>query len=174
MTVARVLVVEDDGEVREVICQALRALGHHPEPAVDGREALRVFGLRRCDAVVTDLAMPHMDGLELTERLHLLVPTLPVLMLTGRGNLDAMARAVNRGVVEYLRKPYRAGDLESALRRALPASRVAESSSRPRRRWHLWAAVAAIAAGWLAWRLAAAPEPQRPTAARLAVTATAP
>ena len=154
---ARVLVVEDDAEVRGVVCSTLRALGHHPEPAVDGREALRIFGVRRCDAVVTDIAMPHMDGLELTERLHALAPALPVLILTGRGSLQAMARAVNGGVVEYLQKPYRAAALESALHRALPAPGSADALASARRRWGLVAAVGVLAAAWLAWRLAGAP-----------------
>ena len=155
---ARVLVVEDDAEVRGVVCDAIRALGHHPEPAVDGRQALRVFGLRRCDAVVTDIAMPHMDGLELTERLHLLSPALPVLVLTGQGSLQAMARAVNGGVVEFLQKPYRAADLESALHRALPDPGGWDALARARRRWRLLAAAGMIAAAWLAWRLAGAPQ----------------
>jgi DNA-binding response OmpR family regulator len=171
---ARVLVVEDDADVRGVVCEALRALGHHPEPAVDGREALRVFGLRHCDAVVTDIAMPHMDGLELTERLHLVSPALPILILTGRGSLAAMARAVNGGVVGYLHKPYRAGDLEAALRRALPPPRGSASLSISRRRWRLWAAAVVVAAAWLTWRLVAGPEQARPTAARLAATAAQP
>lgn len=177
---ARVLIVEDDPGVRDLLCEALRGLGHEAEAAGDGVAALHRFGERRFDVVLTDLVMPRMDGIELTGRLRAVDPQLPVLMLTGQGSLDLMARAVNRGIADYIRKPFRLASLEQALARVLDAQRPAAARPRPRRRrtvLRLLATLAVLAlAAWGAWRftLSLEREGRREAAARPAAAAGGP
>lgn len=78
----RILVVDDDEGVRDVVCDALTELGYAAEPARDGADALGRFRPGRYRLVVTDLAMPAMNGLQLTHRLRALDPAVPILMFS--------------------------------------------------------------------------------------------
>jgi CheY-like chemotaxis protein len=79
---ARVLVVDDDEAVRDAVCDVVTMLGYTAEPARDPGEALDRFRPGRYDLVVTDLAMPVMDGLQLARHLRALEPTLPIMIFS--------------------------------------------------------------------------------------------
>jgi CheY-like chemotaxis protein len=79
---ARILVVDDDAGVREAVCEALAGLGYAAEPAGGAREALARFRPGRYGVVVTDLAMPLMDGLQLARLLRAREPGLPVVIFS--------------------------------------------------------------------------------------------
>lgn len=81
-TSLRVLVVDDDEAVREAVCDVVTMLGYTAEPASDGGEALGRFRPGRYGLVVTDLAMPTMNGLQLARRLRALEPTLPITIFS--------------------------------------------------------------------------------------------
>ena len=81
----RILVVDDDEAVRDTVCDALTVLGYIAEPARDARDALGRFRPGHYQLVVTDLAMPIMNGLELARRLRALEPALPILIFSGAG-----------------------------------------------------------------------------------------
>jgi CheY-like chemotaxis protein len=80
---ARILVVDDDETVLDTVCDALTMLGYIVEPARDAGAALGRFRPGRYQLVVTDLAMPVMNGLELARRLRALEPALPILIFSG-------------------------------------------------------------------------------------------
>lgn len=115
----KILIVDDEPDAREVIRESVCLLGYQVDEARDGVEALARFRDRHHDVVITDLSMPRMDGIELTHELHKVDPMVPVLMLTGRSSLDLKAMAWSRGIVEYLRKPFRLSNLETTLERVL-------------------------------------------------------
>ncbi len=79
---ARVLVVDDDAGIREVLSQALRSHGWQSEGATDGRDALAQLGRQRFDVVVTDIQMPRMDGLALLRAIRSMAQPLPVVVQT--------------------------------------------------------------------------------------------
>ena len=81
-TPARILVVDDDEAVRDAVCDVVTMLGHTAEPASDAYEALDRFRPGRYDLVVTDLAMPVMNGLDLARHLRTLEPTLPITIFS--------------------------------------------------------------------------------------------
>lgn len=81
-TSLRVLVVDDDEAVREAVCDVVTMLGYTAEPASDAGEALGRFRPGRYGLVVTDLAMPTMNGLQLARRLRALEPTLPITIFS--------------------------------------------------------------------------------------------
>lgn len=89
----RILVVDDDEAVLDAVCDALTLLGYAVEPARDGDAALVRFRPGRYQLVVTDLAMPIMNGLELARRLRALEPALPILIFSGAAGAagDALA-----------------------------------------------------------------------------------
>lgn len=85
---ARILVIDDDQAILEVIGSALRQLGHAVAIAVNGRAGLRALGTGRFDLVITDMLMPEMDGLETIRAIKGFDPTVKVLAITGGGAID--------------------------------------------------------------------------------------
>ena len=118
---ARVLVVDDEEEIRTLLSRRLQRLGYTVEVAADGVEALELVGKAVQDAVVTDMAMPRLDGLGLLKALRSLDPDLPVVVLTGHGSLENALEAMrDGGLFDYLMKPLAdLALLEVAVRRAV-------------------------------------------------------
>jgi two-component system, cell cycle sensor histidine kinase and response regulator CckA len=108
----RVLLVEDDPLVRAVVARELVGHGYDVTEAPDGRTALDLVGRTALpfDVVITDLAMPRMDGHELARRLGDLQPGLPVLFISGHPDEQAMRRVVESGL-PMLQKPFTAEEL---------------------------------------------------------------
>ncbi|MBI3635726.1 MAG: response regulator [Candidatus Rokubacteria bacterium] len=104
---ARCLVVDDDPQVREMLRDVLRNGGHTVVTAVDGADGVERFKAGSFDIVITDLAMPKLNGLQLTRVCKTLRPQIPVLMLTGWGVMLTEAELAEHGVDEVLSKPVR-------------------------------------------------------------------
>ena len=117
----RVLVVDDDPGMRDGMALSLKRAGFVTEQAKSGEEALRVTRPGAFDAVVTDLRMIGMDGLQLTARLKALDPALPVLLVTAFGSLDTAREAMRLGAFDYLSKPFSPDELVGAVRKAIQA-----------------------------------------------------
>jgi DNA-binding response OmpR family regulator len=118
---ARVLVVEDDTDVRTLVCELLVRAGMRTAEAVDGREGLHQFYALRPDLVILDLSMPGMDGLDTLERIREL-SDVPVLVLTGRALELEKVHGLQAGADDYVTKPFGRQELvaraETLLRRA--------------------------------------------------------
>ncbi|HJV90919.1 MAG TPA: response regulator, partial [Holophagaceae bacterium] len=115
----RVLVVDDDPGMRDGMALTLKRAGFVAEQARSGEEALRIVRPGAYDAVVTDLRMPGMDGLQLTARLKAVDPGLPVLLVTAFGSLDTAREAMRLGAFDYLSKPFGPEELTEALKKAI-------------------------------------------------------
>ncbi|MEU1300498.1 response regulator transcription factor [Streptomyces shenzhenensis] len=122
---ARVLVVEDDPTVAEVVSRYLDRAGHAVDRAEDGPTALSRAAAHWPDLVVLDLMLPGMDGLEVCRRLRARAP-VPVIMLTARGDEDDRILGLEVGADDYVTKPFSPRELvlrvESVLRRTRPRS----------------------------------------------------
>lgn len=118
---ARVLVVDDDLTVREVVVSYLKAAGHEPDEAGNGEQALRAFAERRPDLVVLDLMLPGINGLEVCRRIRT-ASQVPVLMLTALGEEGDRVAGLERGADDYVAKPFSPRELvlrvDSILRRS--------------------------------------------------------
>ena len=114
----RVLVVEDETRLRDVLLTSVSELGYQVSGARSGEEASRMMADDPRDIVVLDLNLPGMEGLEFFEIVRRRWPKTQVMILTGLGDLEAAQRAVRLDVVDFLTKPATLGDLESALNRA--------------------------------------------------------
>ena len=127
----RVLVVDDEPGVRVALERALRLDAYEVEVAADGREALERLATGAPDAVVLDVAMPHVDGLEVCRRLREAGDRTPVLMLTARDAVDDRVAGLDAGADDYLVKPFALKELKARLRALL--RRTAPASSGPLR-----------------------------------------
>jgi DNA-binding NtrC family response regulator len=118
-TTGRVLVVEDDDDTRAALCDALTDLGHAIEAHADGVSALQRLGNAEFDAVLTDIRMPGMDGIELCQRLTGDRPHLPIVVMTAFGDVESALGALRAGAFDFLTKPLSLDTLAGALSRAL-------------------------------------------------------
>jgi len=116
----RVLVVDDERAVRDSLRRALELEGYDVELAADGEEALeRLAQNGEPDAVVLDILMPKMDGLEVCRRLRREGHRLPVLMLTARDEVENRVAGLDAGADDYVTKPFALEELLARLRALL-------------------------------------------------------
>jgi two-component system response regulator MprA len=115
----RILVVDDDPAVSGSLDRALRLEGYEVETASDGTEALRSLAVASPDAVVLDLQLPDVDGLEVCRRLRAVGDDTPVLMLTARYAVNDRVAGLDAGADDYLVKPFALAELLARLRALL-------------------------------------------------------
>jgi PAS domain S-box-containing protein len=117
----RVLVVEDENAVRRIVCRTLAKAGYSVVEAIDGLDALSILETqaKSVDVVLSDVAMPRMDGRQLADHIRVRWPSLPVVMMSGFANPDHVG--TTPGVTLLLLKPFTSHTLVSAIRDALPA-----------------------------------------------------
>jgi two-component system, OmpR family, response regulator MprA len=120
---ARILVVDDEPAVQSALLRALTLEHYQVAQAADGREALERLGMAPYEAVILDISMPHVDGLEVCRRLREGGDKTPVLMLTARETVDDRVAGLDAGADDYLVKPFALRELlariRALLRRAL-------------------------------------------------------
>jgi DNA-binding response OmpR family regulator len=112
----RVLVIEDNAELREYLRLALEMQDYQVLTAEHGRAALAYLDGHRVDAVITDLFMPEMDGIETVAALRKQFPDIRVVAMSGRPGVDYLAVARELGVKHTLRKPFEITELLAALK----------------------------------------------------------
>nr|WP_249416756.1 response regulator transcription factor [Streptomyces sp. TS71-3] len=127
---ARVLVVDDDPTVAEVVSGYLERAGHTVDRAADGPTALAQAAAHRPDLVVLDLMLPGMDGLEVCRRLRAEGP-VPVIMLTARGDEDDRILGLEVGADDYVTKPFSPRELVLRVESVLRRSRLSAPGARP-------------------------------------------
>ena len=115
----RILVVDDDRAVRESLRRSLSFNGYSVELAQDGLEALDLIASDRPDAVVLDVMMPRLDGLEVCRQLRSTGDDLPILVLTARDSVSERVSGLDAGADDYLPKPFALEELLARMRALL-------------------------------------------------------
>ncbi|MFE7743175.1 response regulator transcription factor [Nocardia sp. NPDC057455] len=115
----RILVVDDDRAVRESLRRSLTFNGYSVDLAVDGVDALEKATVQRPDALVLDVMMPRLDGLEVCRRLRSTGDDLPILVLTARDSVSERVAGLDAGADDYLPKPFALEELLARLRALL-------------------------------------------------------
>jgi len=116
---SRVLVVDDESSIRELLAKTLALAEYDVDTAPDGRAALERLRLGNYDLLIADLKMPGMDGLTLIREAKRLKTDIPVIIITGFSTESSAIEAVNLGVAGYLTKPFRVPQVLAAAARAL-------------------------------------------------------
>ena len=116
----RILVVDDEEEIRDFLYKALSRMGgFHVEVAETAEEALQKIEKDQFDLVLTDLKMPKMDGLQLVTEIAKSKPEILTIMMTGHGTIDSALEAMKRGASDYLMKPLNLDELIIRIRKVL-------------------------------------------------------
>ena len=112
----RVLIVDDDTDIRGLLGEALSRWGYDPTLAANGREAIDLISRQIFDAALVDIWMPEMDGLQVLEQIKRHDPALEVVMLTGNPMVETAVQALKSGAYDYLMKPLNLDELQHLLR----------------------------------------------------------
>jgi two-component system response regulator MprA len=121
-----IAIVDDDGAIRTALGRALRMENYDVELFEDGASALKSIQLRAPDAIVLDLQLPDIDGLEICRRIRRAGDATPILMLTARDAVNDRVEGLDVGADDYLVKPFDLAELLARLRALLRRSSVAE------------------------------------------------
>ncbi len=119
---AKVLIVDDEPSIRRTLREILEFEKYEVDEACDGLECLVKLKRDQYDVVVMDIKMPKMDGMDALERLQLLVPDTPVVMISGHANIDTAVDAVKRGAFDFISKPPDLNRMLITLRNAMDKS----------------------------------------------------
>src|SRR5262245_39854873 len=127
----RLLIVDDDEQIRQALSRRFGRLGMAVTAAASGEEALALAEGARFDVALLDLHLPGLSGIEVLEKLKGLQPELEALMLTAHGSIETAIQAMRRGAYDYLAKPFDPAELEVHVHKAFEKVRLA-------RREHQW------------------------------------
>jgi two-component system KDP operon response regulator KdpE len=111
----RILVVDDEEAIRRFLCVTLTSQGYEVVEAASGQEAISSVTSRQADLIILDLALPDIDGVEVTRRLRQWTP-IPIIILSVRGSENDKIAALDAGADDYLTKPFNAGELMARMR----------------------------------------------------------
>ncbi len=116
---ANILIIDDEKAIRKTLSEILSYEGYKIDEAVDGEEGLKKFGDKTYDVVLCDIKMPKLDGIEFLERAREINADVPIIMISGHGNIETAVEAVKKGAFDYIAKPPDLNRLLITLRNAL-------------------------------------------------------
>ncbi|BCA58265.1 nitrogen assimilation response regulator NtrX [Sphingomonas sp. HMP6] len=121
-----ILVVDDERDIRDLVAGVLEDEGYGARTAADSDSALEAISVRRPSLVLLDVWLQgsRLDGLELLDEIKLRDPSIPVLMISGHGNLDTAVAAIRRGAADFIEKPFEAERLLLMVARATETERL--------------------------------------------------
>jgi DNA-binding NtrC family response regulator len=133
----RVLVVDDDPEIRKLLVELLRSAGFEALQAANGAEGLARFQQDSPSAVLLDVNMPGMDGMQVLREARRLDPSTPIILVTAQRGIGSAIEAVKEGAYDYITKPFENDDLILTVRRALESKRLRQENQTLRSRVEL-------------------------------------
>ena len=116
---ASILIIDDEKAIRKTLTEILSFEGYKIDEAADGEEGLKRFSEKNYDLVLCDIKMPKLDGIEFLERAKMVHPDVPIIMISGHGNIETAVEAVKKGAFDYISKPPDLNRLLITLRNAI-------------------------------------------------------
>lgn len=102
---AKILIIDDERSIRSTLSEILQHEGYKTEVAENGEDGLKKFGSETFSVVLCDIKMPKMDGLEFLEKAKAINPDVPIIMISGHGNIETAVEAVKKGAFDFIQKP---------------------------------------------------------------------
>ncbi|MBV7532281.1 sigma-54 dependent transcriptional regulator [Chitinophaga sp. sic0106] len=131
---ANILIIDDEKSIRKTLTEILSYEGYKVDEAADGQEGFKMFQGKQYDAVLCDIKMPKMDGLEFLEKAREVNPDIPIIMVSGHGNIDTAVDAVKKGAYDYISKPPDLNRLLITLRNAMDRTTLVTETKTLRRK----------------------------------------
>jgi two-component system, NtrC family, response regulator AtoC len=123
----KVLIVDDETNIRLVLSAMLKKEGYNVASATDGLEAIQVLRAGNIDVVVTDLKMPNLDGMGLLDHITGHYPEVPVIIITAHGTVATAVEALKKGALDYITKPFELDDLKNIISKAIKTRALNEN-----------------------------------------------
>lgn len=115
----KILVVDDDFRICRNLAEILTKEGHSVEVTTSGKDALKLVENTEFELAIIDLVMPEIDGTDLLVGLKKRRPVLLVIMITAFGTTEGAVQAMKKGAIDYIRKPFKTDEIQTAVRRSL-------------------------------------------------------
>ncbi len=116
---ATILVIDDEKSIRNTLQEVLEYENHKVDVATNGTEGIELFSNNSYDVVLCDIKMPGMDGIEVLEKLHEKAHDVPIIMISGHGNIDTAVEAIKKGAYDFIEKPLDLNRLLVSMRNAV-------------------------------------------------------
>lgn len=121
---AKILIIDDERSIRNTLKDILTFESHNVDLAEDGKVGLQLVAENTYDIIFCDIKMPQMDGIEVLENLHESSPEVPVVMISGHGNIETAVEAIKKGAFDFISKPLDLNRIMITLRNALDKSNL--------------------------------------------------
>jgi two-component system, NtrC family, nitrogen regulation response regulator NtrX len=121
---SKILVIDDEKSIRNTLKEVLEYEHHQVDLAEDGHSGLELFSANAYDVVLCDIKMSKMDGIEVLQKIYEASPDIPVIMISGHGNIDTAVEAIKKGAYDFLEKPLDLNRLLITIRNAMDKSRL--------------------------------------------------
>lgn len=144
--VAKILVVDDEDSLRETLKEALTSVGYEVLGAANGVEALSLLREKKFDMILSDISMPGMSGIELLGVASQIYPDMPIVLLTGYGDVELARSSLRRGAVDFITKPLKLDELPIVVERNLERKCLEAKRLKEREAHVLFQAIKALAA----------------------------
>jgi len=119
MTAAKILLVDDEADLRSLLARVLLKEGYEVDEVDSGNSAVETFQQKPPDLVLLDLYLPDLNGLQVLERIHKISSAIPVVMMTGHGEISTAVESMKLGAIDYLLKPFPPERLKNTVRSIL-------------------------------------------------------
>ncbi len=131
---AQILIIDDEKAIRKTLTEILSFEGYKLEEAADGEEGLKKFREKIYDLVLCDIKMPKLDGIEFLQKAGEINPDVPIIMISGHGNIETAVEAVKKGAYDYISKPPDLNRLLITIRNAMDKSNLVTETKVLKRR----------------------------------------
>ena len=131
---AKILVIDDERAIRNTLKEILEFEHHEVDLAEDGTAGIELFGQQHYDVVLCDIKMPKQDGIEVLGILNEQSPDVPVVMISGHGNIDTAVEAIKKGAFDFIEKPLDLNRLLVTIRNATDKQQLVQETKQLKRR----------------------------------------
>lgn len=131
---SNILLIDDERAIRKTLCDILEFEGYKVKEAIDGDEGLKMFQEKNYDAVLCDIKMPRMDGIEFLDKATAINPDVPIIMVSGHGNIETAVDAVKKGAFDYISKPPDLNRMLITIRNAMDKNKLSKETKTLRKK----------------------------------------